>query len=440
MGLAYEMVINSDPCIAYLMEENSLLMQTLVLAHASVGHSAVFKNNYMFVDHTDATSIVDYLNFAKTFLKKCEEKYGEVEVENVIDACHALQVYGIDKYKKPRKLSPAQEEAKAIAIFERELDDYDVVWEKVGQRQKDKNNNSLSGVKKVPAIEPLKESQENILYFIEKNAPHLPSWKREVIRIIRKLAEYFRPQRETQVVNEGYATFTHHFILNDLYDSGQLDAGSMIEFLSSHAGVLRQPDHTKFNPYQLGFSIFTDIKRICEGGQFVGSKWVPITDEDRKYFPNLIGKDWATEVNYAMKNFKDESFILQYLSPKVARDLKMFAINDAHLHSEEYSVEQISNEKGFEKLRQKLSAQYAVENITPDVQIVAVDSKGTRKLMLEHFVKKGKPLHAEDAKEVNDYIAYLWEYSTQIKTIEYSPTGEEVPLTITSIGKYAGKS
>ena len=91
MGLAYELVINSDPCIAYLMEENDALVQTLVMAHASVGHSAGLKNNYLITQYTDASSIIDYLNFAKMYLKKCEEMYGEEEVEAVLDACHALQ-------------------------------------------------------------------------------------------------------------------------------------------------------------------------------------------------------------------------------------------------------------------------------------------------------------------------------------------------------------
>jgi len=109
MGLAYEIVINSNPCIAYLMEENTMTMQTLVIAHASYGHNSFFKNNYLFKQWTDADSIVDYLLFAKRYIRTCEEKYGEKEVELFLDSCHALQNYGVDKYKKPPKLSIKEE-------------------------------------------------------------------------------------------------------------------------------------------------------------------------------------------------------------------------------------------------------------------------------------------------------------------------------------------
>lgn len=439
MGLAYELVINSDPCIAYLMEENDALVQTLVMAHASVGHSAVFKHNYLFKAHTDAATIVDYLNFAKMYLKKCEEKYGEEEVEAVLDACHALQSYGVDRYKKPKMLSPAQEEARALERFERELEDYDPVWAKVGVPIKERNSKAI--IKAISKFEMLDEPQENILYFIEKNAPHLPIWKRETIRIVRKLGQYFSPQRATKVLNEGYATFCHYYIVNRLYDKGMLDGGSMIEFFATHNNVVNQQEMTaQFNPYKLGFSIFMDIKRICEGGNSgLHGEWVPITDEDKFYFPNLIGKDWVDEVNYAMENFKDETFILQYLSPKVVRDLRLFAVNDPGSYADEYEVTDVSNEKGFQGLRQKLAAQHAVENYMPDVQITGVDGKGTRKIMLEHFVKRGKPLEYQDAKLITKYIADLWEYTAQLKTIEYDEHFEPQPLVITELGRYSDR-
>ncbi|MFO5782836.1 SpoVR family protein, partial [Klebsiella pneumoniae] len=73
------------------------------------------------------------------------------------------------------------------------------------------------------------EPQENILYFIEKNAPLLEPWQREVIRIVRKIAQYFYPQRQTQVMNEGWATFWHYTLLNDLYDEGLVNDGFMME-------------------------------------------------------------------------------------------------------------------------------------------------------------------------------------------------------------------
>jgi spore cortex formation protein SpoVR/YcgB (stage V sporulation) len=102
-GLAYEIVINSNPCIAYLMEENTITMQALVMAHACYGHNSFFKNNYLFRSWTDASSIVDYLIFARKYITDCEERYGVEEVEKLLDSCHALMNYGVDRYKRPQK-------------------------------------------------------------------------------------------------------------------------------------------------------------------------------------------------------------------------------------------------------------------------------------------------------------------------------------------------
>ena len=440
MGLAYEMVINSDPCIAYLMEENNANVQTMVMAHASIGHSAVFKNNYLFRQHTDASAIIDYLNFAKDYVHKCEEKYGQEEVEHVLDACHSLSIYGVDKYKKPKVLSPSQEEARALERFERELDEYDPVWEKIGKKKK-----AIIEIQDEPTseIEPFLESHENILYFLEKNAPHLAGWKREIIRIVRKLSQYFSPQRATKVLNEGWASFCHYYIMNRLYEKGLIDAGSMLEFYSLHAGVIAQRKFNAFNPYKLGFSIFMDIKRLAEGGEWVVEDqervWSPITDEDRKWFPDLVNTDWVEATRYAMENFKDETLILQYLSPKVARQLQMFAFNDPDIDADEFTVTEISDEVGFKNLRSKLAAAYAMENLVPDIQITAVDTKGTRKLIIEHFVKNGKPINIEAAKKVLQYAADLWEYSVVLKTFEINESGDSVPLNLIALGKYASK-
>src|SRR5512146_2367739 len=109
MGLAYEIVINSDPCIAYLMEENTLPMQALVIAHAAYGHNSFFKGNHLFKQWTSADSIIDYLVFARNYIAQCEERYGVEEVERLLDACHALLNVGVDRYKRPPKLSLRKE-------------------------------------------------------------------------------------------------------------------------------------------------------------------------------------------------------------------------------------------------------------------------------------------------------------------------------------------
>jgi len=101
MGLAYEIVINSNPCISYLMEENTTAMQALVIAHAAYGHNSFFKGNYLFRMWTDASSIIDYLVYAKDFIAQCEERHGLQTVEQLLDSCHALSNFGVDRYRRP---------------------------------------------------------------------------------------------------------------------------------------------------------------------------------------------------------------------------------------------------------------------------------------------------------------------------------------------------
>jgi len=194
MGLAYEIVINSSPCIAYLMEENSMLMQTLVIAHAAFGHNHFFKNNYLFKQWTDAEGILDYLSFAKKYIRKCEDKYGEAEVEAILDAAHSLKHYGVDKYKRPPTISAAKEEALRKEREAYNQSQINVIWSTIPTTKKEKEE----AEEHFPS-----EPQENILYFIEKNAPNLDEWKREIIRIVRKISQYFYPQRQSQVMNEG---------------------------------------------------------------------------------------------------------------------------------------------------------------------------------------------------------------------------------------------
>ena len=256
MGLAYEIVINSNPCIAYLMEENTMAMQILVLAHASYGHNSFFKGNYLFRTWTDAESIIDYLMFAKNYIAKCEEKYGVDAVEEILDACHALMNQGVNRYKRPRPLSAGEEEKRQqerAEYIQRTLND---IWSTIPQQEKE--------IEKVTERFP-RDPEENILYFIEKNAPLLETWQRELVRIVRKVAQYFYPQRQTQVMNEGWATFWHYTLMHKLYDEGLIGEGYMLEFLHSHTSVIYQPDFddrrfSGINPYTLGFKMFMDIK------------------------------------------------------------------------------------------------------------------------------------------------------------------------------------
>ncbi|WP_395691716.1 SpoVR family protein [Piscinibacter sp.] len=403
MGLAYEIVINSNPCISYLMEENTMAMQALVIAHAAYGHNSFFKGNYLFRMWTDAASIIDYLVYAKNYVAGCEERHGVDAVEELLDSCHALMSHGVDRYRRPSKLSLAQEQARSKdreAYAQQQIND---LWRTLPRRAEKASEEKEA--RRFP-----EEPQENLLYFIEKNAPLLEPWQREIVRIVRKVAQYFYPQRQTQVMNEGWATFWHHKLLNTLYDDGHMSDGMMIEWLKSHTNVVYQPPvghphYSGLNPYALGFAMYTDIKRICE---------VP-TDEDRAWFPAIAGSDWLETLDHAMRNFKDESFVGQYLSPKLMRDFRLFSIVDDEQESE-LEVAAIHDESGYRAVREALSHQYDLGSREPNIQVWSVNLRGDRSLTLRHTQHNDRPLH-DTAQEVLKHVARLWGFGVHLDSV-----------------------
>ncbi|BFM12960.1 SpoVR family protein [Simiduia litorea] len=402
MGLAYEIVINSNPCIAYLMEENTMTMQALVIAHACYGHNSFFKGNYLFRAWTDADSIIDYLVFAKNYIAGCESRYGIDEVERILDSCHALMNYGVDRYKRPYPISAQEEilrqEERALHLQQQVND----LWRTIPVSDAAKQLDS-------PFRFP-EEPQENILYFIEKHAPLLEPWQREIVRIVRKIAQYFYPQRQTQVMNEGWATFWHYTLLNTLYDRGYVTDGFMMEFLQSHTSVVYQPPfdskyYSGINPYTLGFNMMTDIRRICEAP----------TAEDRDWFPDIAGKPWQETLDFAMRNFKDESFILQYLSPKLMRDMKLFSIVDDDAESE-IIVDAIHDERGYQAVRSALAGNYNLGNREPNIQVFGVNVRGDRALTLRHFQHNRKPM-GPSTDEVLKHVHRLWGFDVVLESV-----------------------
>src|ERR1700731_2812774 len=137
-GLAYEIVINSSPCISYIMEENSMTMQTLVIAHAAFGHNHFFKNNYLFRQWTDANGILDYLSFARDYVNKCEERHGFEAVERVIDAAHALKEHGVNRYAHRSKPNLAEEQRRMDERRAYDEATYNDLWRTVPVGNRDK--------------------------------------------------------------------------------------------------------------------------------------------------------------------------------------------------------------------------------------------------------------------------------------------------------------
>jgi stage V sporulation protein R len=405
--LAYEIVINSNPCISYLMEENSATMQTLVIAHAAFGHNHFFKNNYQFRQWTDPAGILDYLAYAKNYIADCEERYGDAEVERLLDAAHALAPQGVDRYPRKRPPSLQEEERRdRERMVERERL-YDDIWRTVpgsGQGRK-------KAVDHQRAL--LRLPQENILYFLEKAAPKLRPWQREALRIVRLIAQYFYPQQQTKVMNEGCATYCHYRIMNALHERGRIDDGSFLEFLQSHTNVVRQPtahdpSFGGINPYALGFDMMRDIARIVREP----------TEEDRAWFPDIAGQgDEMAALREIWANYRDDSFVGQFLSPHLMRKWRLFHVVD-EADAPKLRVAEIHNERGYRELRRGLAREYEVGGHTPDIQIVDVDLEGGRKLVLHHRVIAGKLLDVMDAALVLRHLVALWGYEVVIEEVD----------------------
>jgi stage V sporulation protein R len=415
-GLAYEIVINSNPCIVYLMEENTMAMQALVTAHAAFGHNHFFKNNHLFRQWTDAGAILGYLDFAKGFIARCEERHGVAAVEAILDAAHSIMEQGVFRYRRPSRLSTEREREGLRERLEYEERTFNDLWRTLPKSKKAADAGEIDRAV-TERKKSLKLPEENLLYFLEKNSLVLEPWQREIVRIVRVIAQYFYPQRQCQVMNEGCASFVHYTIMNRLYDKDLITEGAMLEILKSHANVLFQPGfddprYSGINPYALGFAMMEDIKRIATNP----------TSEDRDWFPEFAGSgNWVEVLLDAWANHRDESFIRQYLSPTLIRKWRMFVLAD-QADQPHYEVATIHNERGYEKIRSDLAQSYDIGATRPDIQVVDVDLLGDRHLRLEHNVKNGVLLNEASRDATLRHIRRLWGYDVSLAGID-SETG-----------------
>lgn len=400
-NLTYEVVINTNPCIAYLVDSNSMTMQALVLAHAAIGHNFFFKNNYLFQEHTNADSILDYLKYAKKYISDCRKNYGVAAVEQFLTVCHVLQHNSIDKYRRRHK-SKAKLESEEKQREKYKQQYFDPIMDDMKKKRR-----RVTKLLVNPWTD--KTPEDNLLYFVEKNALHLKEWQRESIRIVRKTAQYFYPQILTKLNNEATASFWHYTIMNDLADQGLITEGSRLEFLQSHSNVLTQLGYVQsdrqINPYALGFKIYQDIKRMCQNP----------TQEDRDLYPHIAGKNWLDVVKEMSSGYSDASLIANYLTPNVAKDMKLFCLlqqaeedlpEDVQemIDYEDVSVlrvEATHDPKIFKTLRKAFSEHYLWENMIPKAEIVYAD------FFDKKMTVKTENMGVESKRNLSDALGYL---------------------------------
>ena len=354
-GLPYELIINSNPCISYLMKENPLYLQILIMAHC-VGHSDFFKINRTF-QHTRADTVVPRMRNAKKRIQSYIEdpSIGIDKVERIIDAAHALS------YQVPR--FPHD-----IRDLEQERKDWQVA-------NKDALNSGDISERRFNAL-PI-EPEYDVLGFISAYARDLKDWERDIIEIVRDEAHYFMPQIRTKVMNEGWACFWHFKMLNEL----NLPQKYHLPFLKSHNQVVR-PHITSINPYHVGFHLFNKI-------------------EERFGLEECF---IAREVHH------DESFLRQYLTQEDCEELNLFSFSE---NPDMIEVTEVSDESGWKHVKKILIEQIGSNSIP----VIYVDFVEDDTLILYHEHDGKRDLELGYAEKVIEHTKHLWKNDVKLITL-----------------------
>ena len=304
-GLPYEMVINSNPCLAYLMRDNTELLQILTIAHV-YGHNDFFANNFTFKSGLPAQYTIEaFKNQANRVRAYIEDpSIGLEKVESLLDAAHALSLQR-SRNLALTKLSREETKQRLWEAAQPKEDEFQNLHKRAEYIEPNLNKNPL-------------EPEQNIIDFIAKNNPFLAEWEKDLLHIVDQEAQYFIPQIETKIMNEGWASYWHHKILSDL----NLPQGYQVEFMVRHNQVLR-PTPGGLNPYHLGFIIWKDIeKRWNEGStgrEFTSDK--PREDISAMDENETPGRKKIFEVR---ETDRDVSFLRRFLTEEIMRDLDLF--------------------------------------------------------------------------------------------------------------------
>tara|TARA_B100000085_G_scaffold264892_1_gene272193 strand:- start:684 stop:1988 length:1305 start_codon:yes stop_codon:yes gene_type:complete len=354
-GLPYELIINSNPSLAYLMEENPMYLQVLIMAHC-IGHSDFFKNNATF-KHTHPENIILRMRNAKRYIDKLVEdpSIGIDQVELILDSAQALSMQVPRRYTEyvPQKIQ------KANLVRDIKSGMYD-------------NLPFIPDPENIPI-----QAEQNILAFLADVSPGLEDWQREIIKIVEEEAHYFMPQIRTKIMNEGWASYWHYRLMHEL----ELPADMHIPFLKTHNEVIR-PHPGSINPYHLGFHMFRKI-------------------EER------FGLE---ECFIARESLNDESFIRQYLTQEDCEELELFSFS---LQRDEYKVDDVSDEQGWKNIKEDLIKQVGGNSI-PIIMVDAIDDHNVLCLIHEH---DGRDLELDYSDAVVQHISHLWGDVVKLDTI-----------------------
>jgi len=381
-GLPYEMVINADPSIAYLMRENSLCLQILTIAHV-YAHNDFFRNNFTF-GHTGADRVV------AAFKTRADRVRGYVEdpsigvdrVEAVLDAAHAVSLHTRRNFGI-RKLTPAEQKERALESTTPRRDP----WQQI-HRAAESTEPDLGRV-------PL-EPDPDLLLFIRDYNPALEDWQRDLLTIVHDEATYFIPQMETKIMNEGWATYWHHHIMNSL----ELPQDLHLEFLVRHNQVVR-PVPGDINPYHVGFRLWQDIRRRHDEptAEEIAEHGEPATD--------------GREAMFAIRECdRDISFLRRFLGPGMMRELGLYAYEP---QGEELVVTRVADDSGWREVKEVLLRSVGLGGV-PVIAVHDADLGGNRTLLLHHE-HDGRDLQFDFAERTLGHLRTLWGRDVALDTL-----------------------
>ncbi len=381
-GLPYEMVINSNPSLAYLMQGNSLCLQILTIAHV-YGHNDFFKNNFTFGETRPELVLSRFKSHAERVRQYTEDpSIGIDRVEEMLDAAHALSLQ-CRRHTALRKLSPEEQLERARDTATPARDPWSRIHPRVDVEEPD--------LARIP-LEP----EEDVLSFIRDHNPALAEWQRDLLTIVIEQTRYFVPQIETKIMNEGWASYWHHWIMSHL----DLPQELHLEFLVHHSQVVR-PHPGQINPYYLGFVLWHDIE----------NRYDEATPAQIAESPDLArtGRETMFEVREVDR---DVSFLRRFLTPEVMRRLDLF---EQGKDGEHIVVKAVSDEDHWQQVKQTLLRTTGMAGV-PVIQIEDADHAGNRTLLLRHR-SDGRELQLEYAEHTLRHLRTLWGRDVVLETV-----------------------
>lgn len=379
----YEVVINSNPSYAFLLETNSLLQNKLVIAHV-LGHVDFFKHNAYFAP-TNRRMVDDAALHARR-INEYEFKYGRKTVEDFLDAVLSIEEHiDPDFYIKKNRRQRDKEEEKERQKANQPVGPYDDLRTRE-EREADERQ------AKADALNESQQPEKDLIWYIMQHSPSLQPWQRDVMSMIHDEMLYFVPQMQTKTLNEGWASFWHSRIMREL----DLSTQEHLEFAELHSGVV-SPHRGQLNPYYIGYKLLEDIEK----------RWDNPTAEEREKHGRQPGQGRA-KLFEVRETENDISFLRNYLTEELCEELDLFVYE--LVDEEEWTV----TEKRWERVRDQL-----VANMTnfgfPYIVVTDGDYRRNRELYLTHRYE-GAELDIRYARKVLEHVFKLWGRTVHLET------------------------